>query len=116
MIAILQRVLQNDDRLVDVADDDVGSAVVVQVAKSRAAAHVLGLKKRTGLGGDILKANLPGLLSRFAQVPQQHRLLQQLGRGDRKANDMTVGDEEVQSAIEIVVDEVGAEADIVQAD
>src|SRR5437773_5770968 len=108
MIAIFQRVLQNNDRLVDVADDNVGSAVVVQVAKSRAAAHVLGLKKRTGLGGDILKANLPGLLSRFAKVPQQHRFLEELRRRDRRANDMTVGDEEVQRAIESGGDEVGA--------
>ena len=63
-----------------------------------------------------MKANLPGLLSRFAQVPQQHRFLEEFRRWDRRANDMTVGDEEIQSAIEIVVDEVGAEADVVEAD
>src|SRR5438552_15559698 len=98
MIAVPEIVLEQDHRLVDVADDDVGSAVVVQVAEGGAAAHVLGLEKRTGLGGDILKANLPGLLSRFAKVPQQHRFLEELRRWDRRANDMTVGDEEIQSA------------------
>src|SRR5207244_9844729 len=114
--AVLRCVLRAAHRLVDMANDDVGSAVVVQIAKGGAAANVLGLKERAGLRRDILKTNLERFVARLAQVAQQHWPLQQFRRRNRKAYHMAVGNEQVQGAIEIVVDEVGAEADIIEAD
>src|SRR5713101_2566833 len=63
MIAISQGVLQDDDRLVDMTDDNVGIAGVVQVAKSGAPAHVFGLKERTRFIGYVLETNLPRLIA-----------------------------------------------------
>jgi hypothetical protein len=108
--------LQDDDRFVDVADDDVGSAVVIEVAKSGALTHLFGLEEGAGLFRDVLKADLPRLVSRLAEIVQQDGILKKLRRFDRKANDMAVGDEDILRAVEIAIDEACPETDVIEAD
>src|SRR5262249_26087160 len=116
VIAVPEVVLEHRDRLVDVADDNVGAAVVIEIAKGGATAQVLELEKRTGPFGNILKSHLPGLISRLGGTSEQNRPLQQLRRLYRKADDMAVGDKDVLGPVEIVIDKADAEADVVEAD
>src|SRR5947209_5040388 len=115
MVAVVQSVLQDHDRLVDMADNNVGFAVVVQVAKGRAPAHVARLEEWSSFCRDIFKTDFKGFVSRLAQVPQQHGRLQKPIRLVGKMNHVTVGDEDVLGAVPVEIDEPGAEADVFQA-
>src|SRR5262245_13112123 len=99
---------QDRHRFVEVADNQVGTAIVVQVAKAYAAAQMVLL---------VIAANLPaGVLERAAVVAIQHGRLLAADRFARmKMDDMAVGDEKVLPAIQIHVEEGGAPTDVLLA-
>src|SRR5262245_55545365 len=116
MIAVRERVLKNDHRLIHVADDHIGSALVVQVAESGAAAHVLRLKEGARFRRDILEPNLPGFVLWLFHISEQDRSLQKFSGLNRKTNHMAVRDEKILVTVEIKIDESSAKADVIQAD
>src|SRR5215467_8146029 len=99
---------QDRHRFVEVADNQVGTAIVVQVAEADAPAQVVLL---------VIAANLPAdVLELAAEVAIQHGRLLAADRFARmKVDDMTVGDEQVLPAIQIQVEEGGAPTDVALA-
>src|SRR5262249_57451536 len=94
---------EDGERVVDVADDQVGAAVVVQVAEAHSAGQVIGL---------VITADLPAdVLEPAAQVAVQHgRVLAADARLRVVADDMAVDDEQVLPAVQVHVEERRAPA------
>src|SRR5205823_5245422 len=95
------------DRGVGVADDEVGPAVVVEIADGHAATARGGVEERAGVRADIPESALALLID----VVQQDRPLKERAAAARVQIDMTVGDDEVFPAVAVDVEEGGAEAD-----
>src|SRR5262245_15012979 len=98
------------------AQDDVDSAVVVQVAERDSASTMDTVKVRPAMFGQLLEPHVRRWLTLAAEVAQENGALRERGRGGGVAHDVTVADEDILGAVEVVVDEAGAEADEVQAD
>src|SRR6516225_9586128 len=99
-----QSVLQEHDRLVEMANDDVRSAVVVEIAEGGAAANVLGTKIIPGLIRHILKTNSAWNVTGLTKVTQQHSLLTDFDRRVRIAHHVAVGDEDVLGAVAVEIE------------
>src|SRR5262249_37451582 len=97
-------ILQHDDRLVDVADDDIQPPVVVEVADRQAAADVLALEILAAALAVILEAPL-------AEVAQDDGHLSQAAAVGGMPDHVTVGNDDVEKAVVIEVEEAGSEAD-----
>ena len=108
MLAGVRFVAQYGDRLVDMADDQVRTATILQVANRQPAAEVLTAEIGAALQADVTEPAIP-------LVPQQHRPLFQ-PRPVRKANHMAIGDHQVFPTMIVQVEEAGAEADVELAD
>ena len=98
---------------VGVADDDVGVAVVVDVAECCSPPDVRDLEHRAGAARDVLEAA-------GAQVPVQLRRHLERERIVRPGEgfdggDAAVGDEQIQPAVAIEIQPAGAEAGLREA-
>src|SRR5262245_14231553 len=115
-MTVVHHVAQYDDRLVGMADDDVGAAVVVQVAEGNAATDTLHLKEGAAVGRYFLKANhTRGARVGAPQIAKQRRPLLVFARRRGVVRDVAVGDEDILGAVAVEVEEAGAEADIVES-
>ena len=84
-------------------DDEVEVAVVVEVAAGQAAAHVAGPEVGTRAGAHV------GEPAAAAVVPEDRRVLVGVDLGGLAA-DVSVGGDEVETAVEVEVGERGAPA------
>src|SRR5205823_71227 len=100
---------QDGDRLVHVADDEVGPAVVVQVPEPDPARRVG--RREVAPDPPAGVAELPALVEQEDRVLLAARVLAR-----RVADGMAVGDEKVLPPVEVRVDEGGSPPDVLLAD
>jgi len=107
-------VAEQRDRFVKMANDQVGPAIVIQVADGDAAALVLGLEIWPTLAGDVRKRAY-ALWPLSSLIAKQHRPL--LGSASaRMADDVSVADGDIFPAVVIQIEETHTETNIVLAD
>src|SRR6185437_6149689 len=89
---------QDRHRLIDVADDEIGAAVVVQIAEAYAARR---------MECSLIAADLPAHVGEFAAdvAKQQRRLLATDAATRMVTADVTVGDEHILPAVQIHIEE-----------
>src|SRR5437773_7517323 len=103
-----RNVAQDNDRLIDMVDNDVGPTVVVEIGDGEAAAAVLGLEVRPALGRDVREFAVAFVFEQDWKLGP--------GAAGRMADDMAVGKDEVLPAVVVEIDEAGAETDVFRAD
>src|SRR5207244_8792647 len=99
---------QQNDRLVDMADDEVGQAIVIEVADGQAAADMIAAEIGSSLPGNVRETAV-------ALVAKQDRPLPHTGAA-RKADYVAIGDHQVGVAVVIQVEKAGSEAYVGLAD
>src|SRR5262249_4231876 len=103
-------VAEQRDGFVEVADDQIGPAVVVQVANSQTAANVRCLKIWSAL-----RVHADESIGFLPLIPQEHGQLPDAD-AHRVAGHMAVEDDYVQPAVVVHVEKSGAETDVRSAD
>src|ERR1700730_14670690 len=90
------------------ADDQVGTPLVVQIAGNESASDVSRTKVGTTLKADVTELGV-------ALVAQQYRQLLQT-RFSRRANNVAVRHDKILPTMKVEVEETGTEADVLLAD
>src|ERR1039458_3563479 len=105
VIAVAAIVAIEQRRAAAIGDDDVEVAVVVEIGDGGAAAHVLDAKRRSALGRNVLEAAAADVLvEKVALLVAELRVVE-----FHVVGDVTVGAEDVQTAVVVEVEQLGAE-------
>src|SRR5450756_58836 len=92
-------------RAAGVGDDDVQVPIVVEIGHGGAAAHVLDAKRRSALGRNVLEpAAADVLVQKVALLIAELRVVE-----FHVVGDVAVGAEDVEVAVVVVVEQLGAE-------
>src|SRR6516162_9226047 len=103
-------VTQQHDRFVQMTDNKIGPAIVVEIADGHATRAVTLAKIASAGSGHVLEANLVGLIHRLAVITQQKcTLLNGIGRF-RVLKHVTADENEIFVTIQIKVEKARSPA------
>src|SRR5439155_26482260 len=113
VLAHVGLVAENGGRLVQVGDDGVDPAVVVEIAKADTAADVFALEVTAASPGDVRELDDFSVVGPYrSQVTQQYGPLGTFRFAGGKADGMAVDDKDVFPAVVVEIEERRAPADI----
>jgi len=100
-------VAQQRHRTIGMTDDDVGPAVVIEIPDGDASANRWRAEEGTALRANVAEEATPVM----RDVVQQHGTLRK-ARPHRLTQHVTVDDHQIQPAVIVDVQKIGAEADV----
>ena len=106
MVPVVDLVDEKADGPVRVGDDDVGIAVVVDIAKRRAAADLRRLECRTGAIGDVFERATSQILKQLIRLLKRERVVG--SEGVKVLGDEAVDGQDVEPAVIVEIEPASA--------